>query len=234
MLISIIIPVYNEQHNLLKRLSFLSEIAYKKPVEIIISNSPETTDDTINICKNFDNVLFYNSPKKGRAVQMNYGATKATGEIVVFLHADVELPINFYEEITTAIKNDYKAGFFSYYFDRSSFMLDINSYFTKKDSLLAGGGDQCQFFLKTTFNELKGFNENYCIMEDFEMMDRIRNNKIKYTVIQSRAIVSARKYDNNSWLKVNLINGYVFLLYKMGVNPITLRKKYKNLLREAV
>ncbi len=234
MRLSIIIPVYNEQSNLVKRLSFLSKIAYKKPVEIIISNSPETTDDSFNICKKFDNVLFYNSPKKGRAIQMNYGATKATGDIVVFLHADVELPINFYEEITTAIKNDYKAGFFSYNFDRSSFMLDINSYFTKKDSLLAGGGDQCQFFLKTTFNELKGFNEDYCIMEDFEMMDRVRENNIRYTVIQSRATVSARKYDNNSWLKVNLINGYVFMLYKLGVKPIILRKKYQNLLRETV
>ena len=234
MLISIIIPVYNEQHNLLKKLSFLNEIAYKKPVEIIISNSPETTDCTINICKKFENVLFYNSPKKGRAAQMNYGAAKATGEIVVFLHADVQLPTNFYEEITQAINNNYKAGFFSYNFDRSSFLLNINSYFTKKDSLLAGGGDQCQFFLKTTFNELNGFNEDYCIMEDFEMIDRIRDKNIKYTVIQSKATVSARKYDNNSWLKVNLINGYVFMLYKFGVKPLILRKKYQNLLRETV
>ena len=234
MQLSIIIPVYNEENNLRKRLSFLSVIAYKKPIEIIISNSPETTDNTVNICKKYDNVLLYKSPKKGRAFQMNFGASKATGDIVAFLHADVQLPTNFYEEMTTAIKNNFKAGFFSYNFDRSSFMLNINSYFTKKDGLLAGGGDQCQFFFKSTFNKLKGYNENYCIMEDFEMMDRIRDNNIKYTVIQSRATVSARKYDNNSWLKVNLINSYIFMLYKMGVKPITLRKKYKNLLREFV
>ena len=234
MTISIIIPVYNERENLIERLSFLSKEANKYAIEIIIANSPETTDESKIICKQFDKVSFINCNKKGRAAQMNMGASKAKGDILMFLHADVALPEDFYVVVTKKIKSGAKAGFFAYRFDRETFLLNINSKLTTKDGFFAGGGDQCQFFTKEVFNALNGFNENFCIMEDFEMIDRVRKLKIPYTIIQSKATVSARKYDNNSWLKVNLINGYVFLKYKFGVSPEKLRKLYKNLLRESV
>lgn len=215
-------------------MSFLCEQANKFSIEIIVSNSPETTDATPNVCKNFSNLHFINSKKKGRAAQMNFGAKQATGEILLFLHADVELPTNFYEEVTSAIKNGCKAGFFAYQFDKETRLLNLNSSFTNKDGFFAGGGDQCQFFTKETFQKLRGYNEDFCIMEDFEMIDRVRKEKIPYTIIQSKATVSTRKYNHNSWLKVNLINGYVFLKYKLGVHPIKLRKTYKSILRESV
>jgi rSAM/selenodomain-associated transferase 2 len=234
MLLSIIIPVFNEQENLTKRLSFLNEHANKFPIEIIVSISPETTDNSEKICKEYDKVNIFFSPKKGRAFQMNYGASKAKGEVVVFLHADVQLPKDFYSQITTSITKGFKAGFFAYKFDIETTLLNINSKLTTKDGLFAGGGDQCQFFTKKLFEEVNGYDEKYCIMEDFKMIDTLRKKNIKYTIIQSKATVSARKYDNNSWLKVNLVNGYVFLKYKLGFSPINLRKSYENLLRESV
>lgn len=234
MLLSIIMPVYNEQENLIKRLSFLNEQANKFPIEIIISISPETTDNSESICKQFDKVTVFYSPKKGRAFQMNYGALNAKGDIFAFLHADVQLPNDFYKQITTAVSKGFKAGFFAYKFDIETPLLNLNSKFTTKDGLFAGGGDQCQFFTKEIFKKLKGYDESYCIMEDFKMMDNLRKNNIKYTIIQSKATVSARKYDNNSWLKVNFVNGYVFLKYKLGFSATSLRKSYKNLLRESV
>ncbi|WP_299059085.1 TIGR04283 family arsenosugar biosynthesis glycosyltransferase [uncultured Polaribacter sp.] len=234
MIISIIIPVYNEQENLVKSLSFLNEQANKFPIEIIISNSPETTDLSKDVCNNFDKVTFFDSNKKGRAVQMNYGASKAKGDLLMFLHADTALPEDFYNQVKAAVKKGNKAGFFAYRFDRESFLLNINSRLTTRDGIFAGAGDQCQFFTKEVFEDLGGYNEDYCIMEDFEMIDRIRKQNIAYQIIQSKATVSARKYNGNSWLKVNAINGYVFLQYKLGVHPTKLRKAYKNLLRESV
>ncbi|WP_334056240.1 TIGR04283 family arsenosugar biosynthesis glycosyltransferase [Polaribacter sp. P097] len=234
MLLSVIIPVYNEQENLVKRLSFLCEQANKFSIEIIISNSPETTDDSSSVCKNFSKVTYLRSEKKGRAAQMNFAAEKAKGDVLLFLHADVMLPEDFYTQIEKAISNNYTFGFFAYQFDNDSAFLNFNSKFTTKDGLFAGGGDQCHFFTKEQFQELKGYNEEFCIMEDFEMMTRIRKQKISFTIIQSKATVSARKYKHNSWLKVNLINGYVFLKYKFGVHPNNLRKTYKSLLREGV
>jgi len=233
-MISIIIPIYNEANNLPHQLTFLQKQAEKFPIEIIISNSPETTDDSKKICQKYDKVSYYDSNEKGRASQMNFGASKANGDILLFLHCDVKLPTDFYTQVSNAIKEDFKMGFFAYRFDRSTFMLNLNSYFTKNDSMFAGAGDQCQFFAKDTFESLGGFNEEYCIMEDFEIMDNVKKQKIPYTIIQSRATVSARKYDKGSWLKVNLINGYVFLRYKLGTEPIKLRKIYKDFLRESV
>ena len=232
MKISVIIPVYNEQENLLKRLSFLSAQANKFLLEIMVSNSPETFDETPSICKPHTKVLFLNSTKKGRAAQMNFAASKATGAVLLFLHADVQLPEDFYTQILNTIKAGNQAGFFAYQFDKSTRLLNFNSKFTKTDGLFAGGGDQCHFFTKEAFETLKGYNEEFCIMEDFEMFDRVRKAKIPFAIIQSKAIVSARKYENNSWLKVNLINGYMFLKYRLGVHPTKLRKTYKILLRE--
>lgn len=234
MLLSIIIPVYNEKENLLKRLSFLCEQANKFPLEIIVSNSPETTDTSLEVCRNFSKVTYFTCDTKGRAAQMNYGASKAHGDVLLFLHADVTLPIDFYTAVLKAVTNGAKAGFFAYKFDKESAFLNFNSKFTTKDGLFSGGGDQCQFFTKETFTALQGFNESYCIMEDFEIIGRVRKQKIPFVIIQSKATVSARKYETNSWLKVNLINGYVFLKYKLGVHPTKLRKTYKSLLREEV
>lgn len=234
MVLSIIIPVYNEQQNLIKLLSFLNEQANKLPIEIIVSNSPESIDESGMICKRFDKVTFFDAVKKGRAAQMNAGAARAKGDILLFLHADIILPNDFYNQIVLAIKEGNKAGFFAYQFDKKTLLLRINSSFTQKDSFFAGGGDQCQFFTKETFQALQGYNEEFCIMEDFEMIDKVRKHGISFKIIQSKATVSARKYDTNSWLKVNLINGYVFLQYKFGVHPIKLRKTYKSLLRESL
>jgi rSAM/selenodomain-associated transferase 2 len=233
-MLSIIIPIYNEAKNLPSQLTFLQGQTERFSLDIIISNSPDTTDNSNEICKQFSKVRYFECEERGRAEQMNFGASKAKGDIFLFLHADIRLPDDFYEQITQAINNKFEMGFFAYKFDRSTFMLNINSYFTKNDGVFAGAGDQCQFFKKQTFKELGRFNEDYCIMEDFEIMDRVRENKTPYTIIQSRAIVSSRKYDKGSWLKVNLINGYVFLLYKLGTKPIKLRRIYKSLLRERV
>lgn len=233
MVLSIIIPAYNEEENLNVRLANLSEQAAKHPIEIIVSNSPDTTDQTETVCNKYTKVKLYQSPERGRAKQMNFGAQQATGDVFLFLHADVILPNDFYSQIEQQIKQ-YQAGFFAYRFDRSTRMLDFNSKFTKKDGFFAGGGDQCQFFKQSLFTSLGGFNEDFCIMEDFEIIDRLRKQKIPYGIIQSKATVSARKYDHNSWLKVNAINGYIFLRYKLGTRPEKLRKLYKSLLREGV
>lgn len=225
-------PVYNEQENLVKRLSFLSEQANNFPIEIIVSDSPESTDNSKIICKQYRKVTYFVCDKKGRASQMNFGALKSTGEILLFLHADVILPNDFYQQIIKAIKNGFEAGFFAYQFDKKSILLNFNSSFTNKDGLFSGGGDQCQFFTKEAFKSLKGYDETFCIMEDFKMIANVRKLQIPYFIIQSKATVSARKYQQNSWLKVNLINGYVFLKYKLGIHPTKLRETYKSLLRE--
>lgn len=229
--LSIIIPVYNEQENLKKSLPFLCKQIQLFPIEVIVAISPKTTDNSFSVCKKHPKVNVLNCINEGRAKQMNFGAQHASGDVFLFLHADVQLPEDFYSQIKKAIQANFRFGFFAYKFDKNTPLLRFNSTFTKSDGVFVGGGDQCHFMTKNLFQSLNGYNENYCIMEDFELVDRVKKQKIPFTIIQSKAVVSARKYQENSWLKVNIINGYVFLKYKLGFSPNQLQKTYKALLR---
>ncbi len=230
--LSIIIPCYNEENLIASKIENLLKNTSEKSTEIIVVDSPKSSDKTEAILKQYTTVSYYKCDKPGRAFQMNYGAKMAKNSAYIFVHADVTLPNNYYELIDKSLKNN-ACGFFNYEFDKVGFWMRFNASFVKKKGgMFTGGGDQCHFFKKATFEELNGYNEAYCIMEDFELIDRVRNGKIPYEIIETPVIVSARKYEENSWLKISLVNGYVFFSYKMGVSPEKLKKRYKSLTRK--
>jgi rSAM/selenodomain-associated transferase 2 len=226
-MVSIIIPVLNEAENLKELLPFFSTHQRRCEFELIIVDGG-SSDQTENILSN-SNFTFLKSPKKGRACQMNYGASHAKGDIFYFVHADTRIPVSFLEDIQEVLKKGGHAGCYAYTFDSDSKLLRINSWFTKFDGLLSGGGDQTLFIKKSAFQELGGFDEYYCIMEDFDIVRRIRK-KFKFKVIPRQIKVSARKYETNSWLRVQLVNLLVFLLFFMKISPEKLKNIYCNLL----
>ena len=229
--ISVIIPCYNEAKNLSVKIPYLSSLSNQNNFEIIVVDSPNSNDNSKSICQEYSSTKYIKSKSSGRAIQMNEGAKLSSGGILLFVHADVKLPDNFALLIRGVLEEN-KAGFFNYEFDKPGFWLRLNASFVKKKGTFTGGGDQCHFFEKETFLKLGGYNERYCIMEDFELIDRIEKEKIPYSIIETPVTVSARKYEENSWLKVSLINGYVFLLYKLGASPDRLKRGYKRLLRK--
>ncbi len=229
--ISIIIPCYNEAENLAKKLPRLTAISENKQIEILVINCSKSTDGLEKICKSFPMVTYLKSEKSGRAVQMNFGAENAKNDVLLFLHADVTLPDNYADLIFETLKEN-DAGFFNYEFDKKGFWMRFNASFVKEKGTFTGGGDQCHFFKKDTFDKLDGYNEEYVIMEDFELINRVKKQNIPYSIIKTPVTVSARKYEENSWLKVSLINGYVFLLFKLGASPQRLKKGYSRLLRK--
>ena len=161
---------------------------------------------------------------------MNEGTDLARGEVLIFMHADVRPPSGLCLYIRDAITQDIDAGYFSYRFDRMSWLLRINSYFTKYKGLFVGGGDQCLFIKSVLFQSLGGFNEHYPIMEDFELYDRLKNHGAKITIIDQPLTVSARKYEGRSWVRVNFANLVVFSAYRLGISPDKLQSWYKGLL----
>ena len=171
------------------------------------------------------NVQFWECDKKSRAIQMNQGAAQAKGDVLVFLHADVIPPKTFLEDIMQTMAVGEEAAFFSYQFDSDSFFLKINSYFTKLDTLFTGGGDQCLFIKRNVFDMLDGFKENQSVMEDFEFFGRMKKKGVRYKIIQQNLLVSARKYENNSYVRVNLSNLLLVILFKFGCSS----EKLKNL-----
>ena len=229
-MISIIIPAHNERQNLSQLLPMLNSEASSVVFEVLVMLSCDSADGSENLAV-APNVKFVRCQGKGRSVQMNTGASMALGNVLVFLHADVRPPVSFLNDIEKTLNEDYEAGFFSYRFDKESFWLDINASFTAKDGIFTGGGDQCLFIKKQTFENLGKFDENQTLMEDFEFFKRMKRNKIPYKIINNDLIVSARKYESNSYLRVNLSNFLLVVLFKLGISSETLKSIHNKLLK---
>jgi len=223
-MVSIIVPAHNERHNLNKLLDYMGKVYPSTPFEIIISLSATNNDDSMLLPVN-GNVQFWECDKKSRAIQMNQGAAHAKGDILVFLHADVIPPKTFMDDIIKTLSAGAEAGFFSYRFDSDSFFLKVNSFFTGLDTIFTGGGDQCLFIQREVFDKLEGFKETQSVMEDFEFFGRMKKKGVHYKIIKNNLLVSARKYENNSYVRVNLSNLLLVILFKFGCSS----EKLKNL-----
>lgn len=226
MILDIIIPTLNESENLQKLLPYLRDNSAACTTNLIVVDSILSDDNTNELCRQFD-VQYIQSKYTQRSLQMNEGAFSSNGDVILFLHADVRPAPDFYDQIKKAIAQNYKAGFFSYQFNSKSWLLKINASTTNKDGLFAGGGDQCHFFDRTTFESLGGYCANHKMMEDFEMIDRIRKQAIPFKIVDAPALVSARKYDHNSYLKVNIVNLITFIKYRRNQDTAALRIFYK-------
>ncbi|NNE75691.1 MAG: glycosyltransferase family 2 protein [Pricia sp.] len=229
-MISIIIPAHNEKANLERLLPELVALPMQVLLDIIVVLSSENTDGTEKI-EGQEKVRIIKCAGKGRAIQMNAGAASAMGDVLVFLHADVRPPKSFLHDIRTALQKGFDAGFFSYRFDNKSLWLKINASFTSRDGIFTGGGDQCLFIQKQLFTDLGKFDENQVLMEDFEFFQRMKRNRVKYKIIKNDLIVSARKYKNNSYLRVNLSNLLLVLLFKLGYPADKLKSLHNRLLK---
>lgn len=227
--VSFVIPAHNESDNIQECISAIRNQNSLDKIEIVVVTSSGTMDDTLEKAE-ASVVPCFQSNHCSRAIQMNQGASITSGDILCFVHADVRLPQNAPALIIDEIKNGNDCGFFSYQFDRPNRWLNINASFTKKDGVFAGGGDQSLFITRSAFDTLGGFDEKIDFMEDFELFERIKAKGLSYTIIKKDATVSARKYENNSYLRVNLTNALVFVLYKIGTHPARLKRIYNRLL----
>ncbi len=89
----------------------------------------------------------------------------------------------------------------------------ILGFFTRFNWFYTGGGDQTLFICRDLFQAKKGFNTNYVIMEDFELSTRLIKEKL-FVVLPQKATVSARKYEKNSFFRVNKANARALKMFK--------------------
>ncbi len=230
MKISIIIPALNEEECISKLITHLQQYRDDRLQEIILSDGG-STDKTVKIAKEAGASTVV-SPQCGRAFQMNFGATKASpkSDVLYFVHADTLPPVSYLDDIQAALLEGYLMGCYRFQFNSPKKILKINAYFTRFDKTMFRGGDQTLFITRRLFDQLEGFNQSMVLMEDYDLITRARKTK-PFKIIQKDVLVSARKYEENSWLRVNLANLIVFKMYQWGYDTPTLWKTYKKLLR---
>lgn len=227
-MLSVIIPTLNEQDFLPKLVSFLKSHGGNSEIIIVDGGS---TDNTVEIVQQAGFSVI-TTELCSRAAQMNRGALAASADILFFLHADVTPPSSFLKDIQEAIDKGYSSGCYRFKYDRYPHaLMRINAYFTRFPYLWCRGGDQTLFIKNDLFKDLEGFNERFVIMEDYDIIERIKKNE-SFTVLKKSVTVSSRKYLKNSYLKVQLANFNAMKMYRKGMDPNKIKAYYERNLKK--
>lgn len=227
MTFSIIIPTLNEAENIAQLVQFLKKNGDSRLLEIIVVDAV-STDTTVEYART-EGAKVLISHKQGRSVQMNIGARAAKGDVLYFIHADCTPPATYLDDIEQAITEGHPIGCYRYRFDNQRFILRINAYFNRFEPLWCRGGDETLFIKKETFEQLNGFDESYCIMEEYDFIKRARA-VFSFKIIPKYAIVSARKYETNSWLRVQIANMTAFKMFRSGEPSEKIAQTYREML----
>lgn len=225
--LSVIIITLNEADNIGQLLERLQANRDERVVDVLLVDGG-STDGTRKIAAAAGATVM-EAPCCGRAVQMNFGAKHATGSILYFIHADSLPPNTYVTDVVEAVESGFPIGCFRFQFNSERLLLKLNSYFTRFDKMWCRGGDQTLFVTRDLFDELKGYDESHLIMEEYDLIERARE-KYSFKIIPKDVLVSARKYENNSYLKVQLANLIVFNMYRLGCSQERMKYWYKRVL----
>ena len=166
----------------------------------------------------------------GRGVQLNAGANAAQGEILIFLHADTELPPNALNHIRHIMsEKKYVAGAFELSFDsaRWAFKLIARAASWRYRLTRLPYGDQAIFMLQEYFFRLGGFAE-IPIMEDLDLMRRIKKRRDKIYISKERVKTSARRWEKEGIVFCVLRTWLLVSLYCLGMSADKLVKYYRH------
>ncbi len=222
--ISVVIPTLDEA----ARIGWgLAELARMEGIAEVVVVDGGSADATASIARSFAGVQVLRAPR-GRARQMNAGAAAATGDVLLFLHADVALPRDAPRHVREALAaKDVVAGAFRTWTvaDRGRTLLapllhlaDLRSRYTRLPY-----GDQALFVRADVFRRLGGF-AHVPLMEDLELSRRLRRAG-RLRTVRASVRVSGRRFLARPVYYTFLVNVFP-LLYRLGVPPARLARLY--------
>ena len=221
--VSFVIPAWRDAKNLAVLIPCLAQLR-PAPEIIVVAVSGDPASEQIAAAHG---ACFAHFAAPSRGEQMNYGASLATGEVLVFQHADTEFSARHLNALETALRDDAViGGAFYRKFDerhpRLMWLETVGRWLTRHGGTLFG--DQTIFVRRDIFVKLGGF-ARIPLMEDVEFSPRLRRAG-KIAVLDPPVRSSGRHHDRKGAWRTTTRNGLMLLLYKLGVPPQTLHCWY--------
>jgi len=221
--LSIIMPVLDEGEAIADALDALAELR-GLGVEVIVVDGG-SRDATVQRARlRADRVL---SAPRGRAIQMNAGAAKATGSVLLFLHADTRLPAEAERLVLDGLaRATHDWGRFDVTIAGRHPMLKLIANMMNLRSRLTGiaTGDQAIFVKREAFDAAGRFPE-IPLMEDIALSKALKR-KGRPLCLRERAITSGRRWETHGVLRTILLMWRLRLAYFFGADPARLARQY--------
>lgn len=230
MKISVVIPVFREEGIAALLDDLLIRQDARETEIIIVDGAPEhdTLDRITDPRVTTPCIICLTSPA-GRGLQQNRGAEAASGDILLFLHADTLLPVQAFTLIRQTLANPaFAGGAFSLGYAPAtpglSFIAAAANLRSRRTRVPYG--DQAIFVRRSVFRELGGFSP-LPVMEDLEFMTRLRRHGHRISILAMSVRTSARRHLREGILRCTLRNLILRLLYHCGVRPSLLAALYR-------
>jgi rSAM/selenodomain-associated transferase 2 len=229
--ISVIIPTLNEERTIIATLAHTVTLGFDELI-VIDGGSTDETPALVESYRHrtqssaFSPIQWVTAPP-GRAQQMNEGAKASRGEILLFLHADTQLPSDAKTIIETTLADQQTVGGrFDVRFDHPSVWGTIISRMMNWRSRLSGlaTGDQALFVRRPIFEQMGGFAD-MPLMEDIEFSRRLKRKGTTAT-LTATVTTSFRRWEQHGPVRTILLMWTLRFLYWIGVSPHTLSRWY--------
>lgn len=220
---SIIMPALDEAELITSALNRLQPLRRRGHEVILIDGG--SSDATVALADGLVDVSL--TACKGRARQMNQGASAARGDVLIFLHADTSLPDSAETEFESLEWGSHRIwGRFDVTFDPQTRPLRVIAFFMNLRSRLSGiaTGDQGMFVERSLFEHVGGFPE-IALMEDVSLSKRLKD-VARPVCFSSCVTTSGRKWIDHGVLRTVWLMWRLRIVFALGGDPARLAQRY--------
>jgi rSAM/selenodomain-associated transferase 2 len=221
--LSIIIPVLNEGDSIAAALDALADLrALGTEVIVVDGGSRDATVERAQL--RADRVVL---AARGRALQMNAGAERASGDVLLFLHADTRLPAEAARLVLNGLDQSRRVwGRFDVKIDGRSRLLPVVAWLMRLRSRLTGiaTGDQAIFLRREAFQVVGGF-PTIALMEDIAICKRLKRLG-RPLCLRACVTTSGRRWEKHGVLSTILLMWRLRFAYFLGADPKQLAQQY--------
>lgn len=221
-MISIIIPVYNEETTILTCLDFLRPWQEQGSEIIVVDGGSD--DGTYAMAEGHASTVCRSA--RGRGIQMNTGARYASGQTLLFLHVDTRLPAVSNKLLQHLVLDENSWGRFDVTLSDERPVFRIIGFFMNLRSRITGiaTGDQALFIHKSLFEKAGGFPE-IPLMEDIAICKKLLQTS-RPICLHQRVVTSSRRWASRGIIKTIFLMWYLRTAYFLGVKPEQLARLY--------